>query len=624
MNFGTVSIKGISMRFWLTVLALAAVSTLVWSLLYKNTPQSDLKVTQPRIQSIRPVAEPNHEFVQSQTCRTCHPDQHASWDRTFHRTMTQVASPSTALAPFAGEKLEHLGRTYEFTQDGDKLWVNMLDMDWDADLVANGGRPNLVRNQPRVTQEVVMSTGSHHYQTYWVSSKYGNALWQVPWVFHIQAERWIPANDAFLTAPHADHRRVVWNAGCIQCHAVNGQPGMDHTNGEYNSKVAEFGISCESCHGPGHDHVELHRGKTAADVIGSDRPDSTIVNPSKLSSKLSSHVCGQCHSSFSFSDSEYFQSGFKYRAGDDLHATRLIHSLDHPHIQERPNLQLGYWKDGTMRVGGREFSAMDDSSCFQNGEMSCLSCHSMHSSDPNDQLGAEMDTDHACLQCHQNIQDDLTAHTHHLADSSGSRCYNCHMPHTSFALLKAIRSHRVDSPTAAMTAEHGRPNACNLCHLDRTLAWTAENLAKWYNHPQPALEPEDHEVSSSLLMLLRGDAIQRSIVAWHFGWSPAMEASGEDWQPLYLGFLLNDLYSAVRWIAHQSLQRYSRFQNFEYDFIGSDQYLATTPSEVFELWEPPLKIGENHVLLDEIGGMLEQQILKFLRQRDDTPIQLPE
>ena len=50
MNFGTVSIKGISMRFWLTVLALAAVSTLVWSLLYKNTPQSDLKVTQPRIQ----------------------------------------------------------------------------------------------------------------------------------------------------------------------------------------------------------------------------------------------------------------------------------------------------------------------------------------------------------------------------------------------------------------------------------------------------------------------------------------------------------------------------------------------------------------------------------------------
>lgn len=581
---------------------------------------------QPTVQTTlrRPEAEPNHEYVQSETCRKCHPGEHASWHRTYHRTMTQIASPATVLAPFAGEVLTNRGRSYELFQEDGKLWVDMVDMDWDAELLSQNKNPELVKQPPRVKREIVMSTGSHNYQTYWVSSTRGNAMWQLPWVFHIAEQCWLPVNDAFLTPPHAKRRRTTWNAGCIQCHAVNGQPGLDFATGEYDTTVAEFGISCEACHGPGRKHVDFHSGKSAADVFRSDRSDHTIVNPAKLSSKLSSHVCGQCHSSFSFTDEEYFDTGFKYRPGDDLDETRLTHRLEHPYIQSRPDRQVGYWKDGTMRIGGREFAAMDDSSCYKNGDLSCLSCHSMHNSDPNDQLAAGMRTDRACLQCHSDIEQDIPGHTHHAADSTGSHCYNCHMPHTSFALLKAIRSHKIDSPTAAMTAKHGRPNACNLCHLDQTLAWTAAHLSEWYNQPELQLSTEDQTVSSSLLMLLRGDAVQRSIVAWHFGWQPAMDVSGTEWQPLYLGFLLNDLYSAVRWVAYQSLRQYAVFKDFDYDFVASDPELAAAPERVFELWKPPAEIGDNKVLLNEVGEMLEQQILDLFRQRDDQPIQLPE
>ena len=35
--------------------------------------------------------------------------------------------------------------------------------------------------------------------------------------------------------------------------------------------------------------------------------------------------------------------------------------------------------------------------------------------------------------------------------------------------------------------ETGRPNACNLCHLDRTLAWTAKHLEGWYGFAPPEL-----------------------------------------------------------------------------------------------------------------------------------------
>lgn len=137
-----------------------------------------------------------------------------------------------------------------------------------------------------------------------------------------------------------------------------------------------------------------------------------------------------------------------------------------------------YWDDGACRVGGREYLGIIESSCYQRGSLACVSCHSMHHSDPNDQLAKKMDGQEACLQCHQEFRTAIEEHTHRAASSTGSDCYNCHMPHTSYALFKGIRSHRIDSPSAANEVRTGRPNACNLCHLDRTLEWTADKLEK--------------------------------------------------------------------------------------------------------------------------------------------------
>src|SRR2546430_13546483 len=48
-----------------------------------------------------------------------------------------------------------------------------------------------------------------------------------------------------------------------------------------------------------------------------------------------------------------------------------------------------YWSDGTVRVSGREYNALIESPCFSKGAMTCLSCHSMHQSDPNWQRSEE-------------------------------------------------------------------------------------------------------------------------------------------------------------------------------------------------------------------------------------------
>ena len=202
------------------------------------------------------------------------------------------------------------------------------------------------------------------------------------------------------------------------------------------------------------------------------------------------------------------------------------------------------------------------------------------------------------------------------------------MPYTSYALLGAARSHRVDSPTASGRTTNGRPNACNLCHLDRTLAWTRDHLSEWYGAPGPELEPEHEEVAAAVLWALRGDAGQRSLTAWHMGQPWALEASRDDWVAPYLAHLLTDPYSATRLIAHRSLRRVAPGGALPYDHLGpADERAATSRAQLrqwSEAWIADGAVAPPATLV-EVGGRLRpDRVYQLLRQRDDSAIVLAE
>jgi hypothetical protein len=134
------------------------------------------------------------------------------------------------------------------------------------------------------------------------------------------------------------------------------------------------------------------------------------------------------------------------------------------------------------------------------------------------------------------------------------------MPHTTYGLLKTIRSHQISSPSVQATVATGRPNACNLCHLDKTLGWTADYLDRWYGVSRPSLGDDDASVAASVLWLLKGDAGQRAIVAQAMGWPPAQQASGSAWLAPYLALTQKDPYDAVRLIASRSLRTLPPFR----------------------------------------------------------------
>jgi len=130
-------------------------------------------------------------YVSSSRCAECHPKNHASWHASYHRSMTQLASSKTALAPFDGVEVRVGDQHVELEVEGQQLWATMDDLD-----VPPAARP------VRIKRPIVLSTGSHHMQIYWYATGQSRILGQLPIVYLTEDQRWIPA-DATLLAPPA-------------------------------------------------------------------------------------------------------------------------------------------------------------------------------------------------------------------------------------------------------------------------------------------------------------------------------------------------------------------------------------------------------------------------------------
>ena len=597
---------------------------------------------QQSLAKVLPKPNPEKHYISSDRCQSCHPSEHASWHQSYHRTMTQAALAENVLGQFDGSEIQSNGLAYRVYTEGEKLMAELPDPD-EMMYVFQGNKPTKPEDIPRVQLPVVMSTGSHHYQTYWVPSPKHDGLMQtLPLVYLVKDKRWIPREEAFMRSPDDQDRLITqWNHHCIRCHSTGGNPGLDEETGMLNSKVGELGIACESCHGPGEAHADYYQNPLHRYRDHQNDDIKFIVNPAKLDHKRSSETCGQCHGVY-IMENEYAMTfakeGTLYRPGQDLHKTRYY--IQHPanevaetrreDLRQNPQFfRERWWDDGTILAGGREYTAMSVSKCFKHGTMSCLSCHSMHDSPPADQLKSKMDSSSACTQCHTEPQfnEDIQKHTFHAPNSTGSDCLNCHMPHTTYALFGAIRTHQIKSPSLASSARYGVPNACNLCHLDKSLSWTQEHLTTRYGQTPVPLSREQSAISAALLWLLKGHAAQRVIAAWHMAWPPAMEASGDHWQAPFQAQLLSDPYGVVRYVAAEGLSRLPGFEGFEYDFLSPEAAQVAAKEQAMLHWEQNLRSPSTNpeTTLQDPTAMVRKRILaRFLSERDDRPITIKE
>ena len=515
-----------------------------------------------------PIATRNEGFVTSNACRSCHPAEYSSWHASYHRSMTQSADltrvAASALRQGGRLHLETTGRTVELFAQHGELWARLPDPGVTS-AAAAGAYQASFQAAPIRDVRVQLLTGSHHQQAFWVSGARAGELRALPVVYLIDEQRLIARRDAFLNPPDAVEQAVRWNSNCVQCHAVAGAPAHDRARDVFTTSAAELGIACEACHGAGAQHVRaMQNPLTRYRAHAGAKPELSLVNPKTLTSERASQVCGRCHSYFfPKHEAEWWQDGFanSYAPGQDLTAAQLLLSPDVLAAPDAPQLQANadslFYRDGTIRVGGREYNGLVRSPCYERGhgqkQLSCLSCHSLHQGAPDDQLDPEKLGNRACTRCHAAKASNVAAHTHHAESSPGSLCYNCHMPHISYALLGAIRSHRVDSPSFDQRTRD-RPNACNLCHLEQSEAWAAAQTSTWYG-PKPSfvLERAPVPTPAGAVFALAGDAAVRAITAAALGRHQSSNDAPALRQQL-LTELARDDYAAVRAIAERSRQ----------------------------------------------------------------------
>jgi hypothetical protein len=255
--------------------------------------------------------------------------------------------------------------------------------------------------------------------------------------------------DDLLTAPPVNTNTV--QTMCASCHLTGWERYQDKATGQYlvravndpagdmniddDPALDEINVGCESCHGPGSEHV-ANAGRSRF-----------IVNPKYLSAERSAAVCGRCHDR---------RQGY---GGPTIGYTQAISeagTLAPPGIS-RQELITKYTdpvkKGPTMRGPGREDNIWPDdvhsnkphqqysdflkSKMYRNDRIlvACSDCHNLHGGTPYARSvihDANDPTSPLCQRCHtvdvlSHMETKLNARMKGLQ----TRCIDCHMPGTA-------------------------------------------------------------------------------------------------------------------------------------------------------------------------------------------------
>jgi predicted CXXCH cytochrome family protein len=217
-----------------------------------------------------------------------------------------------------------------------------------------------------------------------------------------------------------------------------------------------------------------------------------------------------------------------------------------------------FWDDGSPRLTAYEYQGILDSACFRNGQpgnrINCLSCHTMHDGDIQGQITEDKRTNNACTQCHTDLreQNALAQHTKHEPGSTGSSCYACHMPEVVYGIQTFHKTHKITVPDPQLTIDKNVPNACNQCHVDKSVNWTIDQAKTLWPNRYKVLDASpdpQFQIAESIRGLFAGDALTRAMMAdaltkhADLNWAEPflIESFGDDNYPIVRYFTANGL-----------------------------------------------------------------------------------
>ena len=420
-------------------------------------------------------------YVGQERCAQCHAEQVRAWRTSHHAQAMQVANDSTVLGNFNDARFTKDEVTSSFFKKDGKFYVRTDGPDGkpqDYDLPYTFGvsplQQYLVPFPKGRMQSFVVAWDSR-------SKDHDGQRW-----FHLYPDQKITPTDPL----HWTGRNQTWNYMCADCHSTNLRKNYDLANDSYATTWSEIDVSCETCHGPGSNHVAWAQTHQKGSYKPGDGPNGLIVDLKPASGSWASLE----------PDTGTMHWKGQPRSHNEINTCAPCHSRRHPITSDyQPGqsfldgyvpsfLEEGvYYPDGQILEEDYEWGSFIQSKMYHEG-VTCSDCH-----DPHTAKLPPVSLNEVCGKCHSLQKFGSEQHHHHKAESAGALCVNCHMPTKTYMVVDMRRDHSFRVPRPDFSVAYGTPNACNQCHKDKSNTWAADTVVKWYG---PNRRQEAHFVAA--------------------------------------------------------------------------------------------------------------------------------
>jgi predicted CXXCH cytochrome family protein len=324
--------------------------------------------------------------------------------------------------------------------------------------------PDLAKPDPLVNftkDDIAFVYGSKWKQRYF--KKVGDDYFPLPAQWDVTHAMWRPyfvKDDWWVKYYAADNMKRPTGPTCDGCHSVN-----------YNvttKTVTEWNVGCEKCHGPGSEHA-------------AHPAHGNIMNPARLNFVQANDTCIQCHSQGRPVTNPIGEKYYDWPVGFEM--GKVLSDFWKLEEHKLGETTFTHFPDGTAHKNRMQGNDYVTSQMYTHG-VACFTCHDSHGTEHGALL--RKPASGLCLDCHGPNSPNgphaptIAAHTHHRAGSPGNECVECHMPKIATTLADVnVRSHTFHFISPAKTDELNIPNACNVCHKDKSTAWAATAMKQW-------------------------------------------------------------------------------------------------------------------------------------------------
>jgi tetratricopeptide (TPR) repeat protein len=303
----------------------------------------------------------------------------------------------------------------------------------------------------------------------------------LPLAYDVRKKAWLDSTGSMIRhiadeAVHWTDPLLTFNTSCHSCHVSQLSTNYDAETDTYHTTWAEPGINCETCHGPGAEHVRVAR---EAAKKGEELKDVKILSYKDLSVAQTNATCAPCHA-------KARRLGASFQPGNRFFDHYDLTAFEH----------ADFYPDGRDLGENYTLTSWLMSPCVKDGKLSCMHCHTSSGR----YRFAKENPNGACLPCHRERVENAEVHHRHPVGKPGARCVECHMPKTFFARM-ARSDHSMRPPTPAATLAFKSPNACNGCHTDKDAKWADGLVRQWHK--------EDYQAPVLKLARLVDDARKR-------------------------------------------------------------------------------------------------------------------